>query len=129
MPVEVELPSLSISLKNIISDEDHRVARLQELELLDEKRQTALNHLQGYQNRMRRSYNKRVRPRHFEVGDIILKENQRNLVEREKPRKFEANWQGPFIITRVVGNDTYHLTTMEGDPLPEPMNNIHLKRY
>lgn len=37
-PIEVEFPSLRISLKNIIYDEDHRVVRLQELELLDEKR-------------------------------------------------------------------------------------------
>ncbi|XP_059073195.1 uncharacterized protein LOC131874010 [Cryptomeria japonica] len=40
-PIEVDLSSLRISLKNIISDEDHRVARLQELELFDEKRHTS----------------------------------------------------------------------------------------
>lgn len=78
---------------------------------------------------MRRSYNKRVIPHHFQVGDLVLKKNQRHLVEREKLGKFEANWKGPFVITRVVGNDAYHLITMEGDPLPEPMNNIHLKIY
>lgn len=58
LPIEVELPSLRISLKNVISNEDHRVARLQELELLDEKRQTALDHLQHYQNKMMENYNK-----------------------------------------------------------------------
>lgn len=70
-----------VSLKHIISKEDYKVARLQELELLGEKWKNTLNHLQGYQNRLRQSYNKRVRPHYFEVGNIVLKENQRNLVE------------------------------------------------
>lgn len=35
--IEVELPFLRVSLKNIISEENYRVARLQELEFLDEK--------------------------------------------------------------------------------------------
>lgn len=53
LPIEIEIPSLRVSLQNIISEEDYRVARLQELETLDEKRQTTFSHLQGYQNRMR----------------------------------------------------------------------------
>lgn len=76
---------------------------------------------------MRRSYDKRVNPHCFEVGDIVLQENQKNLMEHEKPRKFDPNWLGPFVITKVVGNDAYHLQMMKGDPLPYPINNMHLK--
>eukprot|EP01018_Ginkgo_biloba_P006039 Gb_41354 [translate_table: standard] len=50
LPVEIELPSLRISLRDLIDDEKYRVARLQELELLDERRLNALNHLKAYQN-------------------------------------------------------------------------------
>lgn len=63
------------------------------------------------------------------MGDLVLKENQRNLAERENLGKFEPNWLGPSIITRVIGNGPYNLATMEGDPLPGPMNNMHLKQY
>eukprot|EP01018_Ginkgo_biloba_P040437 Gb_09445 [translate_table: standard] len=48
--VEIELPSLCISLRDLIDDEEYRVARLQELELLDERRLNTLNHLKAYQN-------------------------------------------------------------------------------
>lgn len=129
LPIEIELPSLRVSLKNIISEENYRVARLQELEFLDEKWQNALKHLQYYQNRMRRSYNKWVKPRCFEIGYIILKKNQINLVECEKIGKFEPNWLGPFVITKVIGNGAYHLQTIEGDSLPDPINSMHLKIY
>eukprot|EP01018_Ginkgo_biloba_P033677 Gb_04562 [translate_table: standard] len=49
LPVEIKLPSLHISLRNLIDDEAYRVVRLQELELLDERRLNALNHLKAYQ--------------------------------------------------------------------------------
>ena len=39
LPLEVEIPSLRVSLKGLIPDEEYRVNRLQELELLDERRQ------------------------------------------------------------------------------------------
>eukprot|EP01018_Ginkgo_biloba_P033692 Gb_14765 [translate_table: standard] len=37
LPVEIELPSLRVSLRDLIDDEECRVAHLQELELLDER--------------------------------------------------------------------------------------------
>eukprot|EP01018_Ginkgo_biloba_P005987 Gb_40583 [translate_table: standard] len=52
LAVEIELPSLRISLRDLIDDEEYRVACLQELELLDERRLNALNHLKAYQNRL-----------------------------------------------------------------------------
>lgn len=100
---------IRVSLKHIIPEEDYRVALLQELEFLEKKQQSTLNHIQGYQNIMIRRYNKRVDPCFFEVGDIVLNENHRNLAEHEKPGKFEPNGLGPFVITKVVGNNTYHL--------------------
>ena len=37
LPLKVEIPSLRVSLKVLVIDEDYRAMRLQELELLDEK--------------------------------------------------------------------------------------------
>lgn len=38
LPIEVEIPSLRVSLQGLVTDEDYRISRLQELELLDEHR-------------------------------------------------------------------------------------------
>lgn len=76
--IEVELPSLRVSLCNLINDEDYRVSHLQELELLDERRQSAFNHLEAYQQRMSHSYNHKVKPHTFEVGDLVLRANPKN---------------------------------------------------
>jgi hypothetical protein len=52
LPIKIELPSLKISLKNLMSEEEYRVAHLQELQLLDERCLNALNHLFVYQNHL-----------------------------------------------------------------------------
>lgn len=129
LPIEVEIPSLRVSLKGLISDEDYRISRLQELELLDEHRQQAVNHLTAYQQRMSRNYNHRVNPRVFQIGDLVLWENPKNQTKREKKGKFEPNWIGPYVIISVYGSKAYRLSTPEGDMLEEPMNNIHLRRF
>ena len=62
MPIDVEFPSLCISLQGVISDEDYRVARLTQLDLLDERRKQACNYLAFYQNKLKHNFNKNVHP-------------------------------------------------------------------
>ena len=45
LPIEVEIPSLRVSLRGLITDDENRISQLQELELLDECRKVAFNHL------------------------------------------------------------------------------------
>lgn len=49
LPVEVKIPSLLVSLKGLILEEEHRISRLQELELIQEHRKNAIDHLKTYQ--------------------------------------------------------------------------------
>eukprot|EP01018_Ginkgo_biloba_P037608 Gb_07526 [translate_table: standard] len=128
--MEIELPSLRISLRDLIDDEAYRVARLQELELLDERRLNALNYLKAYQKRLRRRYNQNIKAREFEVGDLVLKENQKNTnKDREKKGKFEPNWLGPYVVIAKYGSGAYKLATQDGRELAEPMNIMHLKYF
>ena len=48
MPLELEIPSLRVSLKDIIDDYSYREQRLQQLEMLDEQCINALEHFQAY---------------------------------------------------------------------------------
>lgn len=130
LPLEVEIPSLRVSLQPLTDDETHRVSQLHQLEMLDEKRQTTLTHLQAYQNCLHRSYNKKVKGRHFEVGDLVLKANPKNAQSTDIIKsKFEPNWVGPFIVTAAYGSGAYQLATLEGEPLSDPINSMHLCKY
>ncbi|KAH9290483.1 hypothetical protein KI387_034600, partial [Taxus chinensis] len=50
---------------DILTNDDFRQERLAQLELLDERRLRALDHLQIYQQRIKRAYDKRLHERTF----------------------------------------------------------------
>ncbi|KAH9312182.1 hypothetical protein KI387_027217, partial [Taxus chinensis] len=59
------ISSLRISLQDMLTDDDFRQDRLAQLELLDERRLHALDHLQVYQKCIKHAYDKRVHERTF----------------------------------------------------------------
>nr|XP_009601754.1 uncharacterized protein LOC104096981 [Nicotiana tomentosiformis] len=70
---EVKILSLRIIVESEIEDTEWVKTRLEQLMLIDEKWLAVVCFGQLYQQRMARTYNKKVRPRHFEVGQLILK--------------------------------------------------------
>ncbi|KAH9310030.1 hypothetical protein KI387_037941, partial [Taxus chinensis] len=70
------IPSLCISLQDMLTDDDFHQDRLAQLELLDKRHLHALDHLKSTKKRIKRAYEKRVHERTFKVGDLVLKENQ-----------------------------------------------------
>lgn len=129
IPIEIEIPSLQVSLKDIVNNEEYWAARIIELEFQDKRFLSVLNHLQIYQNRLKRIYNRKIKNRNFQLGDLLLKENQKVHLNQDGKGKFKPNWLGPFIITTNYRSRAYQLDTPKGEPLVDPLNNIHLKRY
>jgi len=43
--------------------------------LFDERRLKILYHIQGYQHRIARAFNKKVKSRNLKEGDMVLKDN------------------------------------------------------
>ncbi|WMV32067.1 hypothetical protein MTR67_025452 [Solanum verrucosum] len=107
IPAEDEIPSLRIIIEAKIEDTEWVKTRLEQLTLIDEKRLTAVCFSQLYQQKMARAYNKKVHPRHFEVGQLVLK---RILPHQEEAKvKFAPNWQGPYLIKEVLSKEPYTL--------------------
>ena len=61
-------------------EEENVKLRLQELEVLDEKRLEAQQRLECYQARLSSAFNKRVKPRSFQVGDLVLAVDRKSVV-------------------------------------------------
>ena len=101
--------------------------RHEQLALIDEKRLTAVCHGQCYQQRMARAYNKKVKPRSFKEGDLVLK---RILpIQEEAKGKFAPNWQGPFIVHKVLSGGALILSEMDGEVFPQPLNADMVKKF
>ncbi|RVW75857.1 Retrovirus-related Pol polyprotein from transposon 297 [Vitis vinifera] len=76
LPVETEMGSLRVALEQQISETEWAQARFDQLNLLDERRLRAADHVQAYQRRMARAFKKRVKPRHCKRG-LSFEDSQR----------------------------------------------------
>ena len=124
-PVEVGLKSPRIELANV--EHNDEALRLN-LDLLDEKREQVLKRMEDYQRKTTRYYNQKVKPRSYRQGDLVLK---KLLPTRKNPThgKLGPNWEGPYIISRIVKLGNYELQTEEGKVLHHAWNVEHLKRF
>ncbi|RVW21000.1 Pol polyprotein [Vitis vinifera] len=64
LPVEIEMGSLRVALEQQIPETDWAQARFDQLNLLDERRLRAADHVRAYQRKMARAFKKRVKPDH-----------------------------------------------------------------
>ncbi|XP_027157539.1 uncharacterized protein LOC113759173 [Coffea eugenioides] len=127
LPAEVEIPSLRILMETKLEEADWIKQRHEQLTLIDEKRFNAICHGQCYQKRVARAYNKKVHRRAFEEGDKVLK---RILsMQDEAKGKFAPNWQGPFIIQKVLPGGALILAEMDGRVFPQPINSDMCKKF
>ena len=72
---EVEIPSLKILSQIKLSEAEWALSRYEQLNMIDEKCMTAMCHGQLYQRRVERAFNKEVRHRVLEEGDLVLKKH------------------------------------------------------
>ncbi|RVW95600.1 hypothetical protein CK203_039060 [Vitis vinifera] len=87
--VEIEMGSLRVALEQQIPEANWAQARFDKLNLLDERRLRAVDHVCAYQRKMARSFKKWVKPRPLHVGDLVLKVI-RGLI-RDPRGKFRPN--------------------------------------
>ena len=98
-----------------------------QLAAIDEKRMTALYQIQGYQQKLSRHFNQRIRSRGLQEGNLVLKEI-RNPVH--DPRgKFKPNWAGPYVIKKILSGGATILADLDGVEFSSPCNMDQLKRY
>ena len=80
-------------------------ARGDDVDLLEEARELAASRSAIYQQNLRRYHSRKVCPRVFREGDLILR-----LVQRtSNVHKLTPPWEGPFIISKALHNDSYYL--------------------
>ncbi|XP_075507597.1 uncharacterized protein LOC142544433 [Primulina tabacum] len=96
-----------------------------ELDLVEEKRDRAFIRMEAYRSRVMKSYNKKVRIRDFQVGDLVMKK----VNPAGDVGKLEARWEGPYKITRKISSGSFSLENAQGHPLKRPWNVFNLKKY
>ncbi|XP_070020337.1 uncharacterized protein [Nicotiana sylvestris] len=128
LPLERQIPSLWLAIQEGITNEENARIRLAELVALDKKRLEAQQSLECYQARLSRTFNKRVHPRSFQVGDQVIA-IRRPIITSHKPvAKFTSKWDGPNVVQEAYSSVAYNLVNTDSMRIG-PINGMFFKKY
>jgi hypothetical protein len=83
--------------------------------------------IEKYKIRVARAYNKKVKLKSFQVGDLVWKTILLVGTKDHKFRKWSPIWEGPYTIVKVITRNSYMLKTLRGEHLPGALNGRYLK--
>ena len=94
------------------------------VDTLDEARDVAAARSAMYQQSLRNYHSRRLRPRSFVEGDLVLR------LKQERLKMLESPWEGPYIITEVIPGGAYRLKHVDSRvAYSNPWNIAHLRRF
>ncbi|XP_071940582.1 uncharacterized protein [Coffea arabica] len=88
LPLECQIPSLIITIQEGFSEKDNVRLRLEKLEALDEKRLETQQRIECYQARLSKAFNKHVRSRSFQIGELVLVVRRSIILTHDRQKKF-----------------------------------------
>jgi hypothetical protein len=95
--------------------------------MISKKRLAAIFHHQLYQNRIARAYDRKVRPREFKEGELVLRKIL--LLPSDSHSKWAPNYEGPYVVKKAFSEGALILTGMDGKDLSRPVNSDSVKKY
>ncbi|XP_074373941.1 uncharacterized protein LOC141714315 [Apium graveolens] len=124
IPVEISLTSPRVDVFDpAISLEGLRLHN----DLLEETREEARMRMIAQQEKIARYFNKKVKPKDFKVNDLVLRDSATS--QPTVSGKFKPAWEGPYRISRLVSAGSYELAHLDGKPIKNAWNGIHLKNF
>jgi len=125
IPVEVGMSSIKQEMFH--KDNNDNQLRVN-LDCLDEVRDEASNKMTKYQQKMIDYYNKRVKLRRLDIGDLVLHKVTPATKDLAQG-KLGLTWERPYRVVHYSRQGSYHLETLDRQRLPQPWNIKHLKKY
>ncbi|CAL9028674.1 unnamed protein product [Prunus brigantina] len=129
LPMEIAVQSLRIAHQHKLVGEEYSQAMLMELEGLDASRIDTLNKLLAGKQAVSRAYNKRVKNKSFEEGEIVWKAILPLGTHIAGYGKWSPTWEGPFVINQILGMGAYRLQDRDGEIQAAPINGKWLKKF
>ncbi|GKA60996.1 hypothetical protein Tco_0760403 [Tanacetum coccineum] len=96
------------------------------LDLLEERRERAAIREAEAKLKMTKYYNDRFRGDTFRPGDLLLCSNE--VSHAMDGGKLGPKWEGPYEVTKALGDGAYRLRSMDETVLPRTWNIANLKK-
>ena len=108
---------------------DYKDLTIDNLEDLYYHRLKALENIEANKLRVAKQYNKKVKAKDFEEGELVWKDMLPFGTKDNKFGKWSSNWEGPYRIKHSAPWNSYILETLEGEEYKRAFNGKFLKKY
>ena len=116
-----------LSFQNDLSAEEYATLMNDNVEDLTELRLWSLEKIKENKAKVARAYNKRVKPKEFQVGDLVWEAVLPLRTKNRKYGKWSPTWHGPYKVDQVLPGNAYMLEELDGVKFPIAVNGQHLK--
>jgi hypothetical protein len=79
---------------------NHMIRRIHQIVEVQQVREQVRTAAHNHQERIKQTFDKKVRKKEFEIGDLVLKWDAPRQ-DKGKHNKFDALWIGPFKISEI----------------------------
>ena len=129
LPVEVNLNALRLARQNDLSAVDYHNLMMDRIDEVADERLKALREIEKDKVRVAKAYNKKVKEKSFQIGDLVWKTILPIGSKDNKFGKWSPNWEGPYKVIEIVPGNSYVVQNLQGDRLPKALNGKYLKKY
>jgi hypothetical protein len=114
LPVEVNLGAYRLAKQNNLNVESYYALMMDNIDEVTHKRMEALEEIEKDKRRVARAYNKQVKAKSFQVGDLVWKTIIPIGSKSNKLGKWSPSWEGPYKVVKVCSGNSYMVETLQG---------------
>jgi hypothetical protein len=114
LPVEVNLGAYRLAKQNNLNVESYYALMMDNIDEVTHKRMEALEEIEKDKRRVARAYNKQVKAKSFQVGDLVWKTILPIGSKSNKLGKWSPSWEGPYKVVKVCSGNSYMVETLQG---------------
>ena len=115
--------------RNQLSHIDYESAMMAEIDDLDEAQASALNSIILQKQKVIKSYNRKIRPKTFAIGDFVWKVILPPRTKNLHLGKWSPNWEGPYLVSQLFDRNAYKLMHINVEEHIRSINENYLKPY
>ena len=129
LPVKVNLDAHRFTRQNDLDVGEYHDLMMDNIDEVTDKRLMALNEIEKDKIMIAKAYNKKVKVKNFQVGELVWKTVLPLNTKDRRFGKWSPSWEGPYRVKRLVPGNAYIMEDLQGNKLPKALNGHFLKKY
>jgi hypothetical protein len=125
----VNLQARRITGHNASLAKEYEELMMDKIDEVPESRFKAMRRIEEEKVWSAKAYNKRVKAKSFQIGDLVWKMILPLETQGNKFGKWSSSWEGPYKIIAIVPRNAYFLETLEGQRVAKALNGKYLKKF